>query len=261
MPIKVEGFSGGDRTDIKLPSTQESFIKKVAATNKPVVLVLMGGSAITFNYADAHIPAILHSWYPGELGGKAITDILFGLVNPSGKLPVTFYKSMNDLPDFEDYRMHNRTYKYFEGEPLYPFGHGLSYTHFAYSDLEVSEKELNKINNITVKVKVTNAGKFPGAEVIQLYLSDMVASVRVPKISLEGFDKIELNPGEQKEITFTLTPEQLAIINEKGEKIVEPGSFIVYVGGKQPKMKGNADNPTTEVLSEIIKYTGPFISL
>jgi beta-glucosidase len=261
MPLKVQGFSGGDRTDIKLPSTQESFIIKAVATNKPIVLILMGGSAIAINYADQHIPAILHSWYPGEFGGMAIADILFGLVNPSGKLPVTFYSSLDDLPEFEDYNMKNRTYKYFTGDPLYPFGHGLSYTSFAYSDLILSDRELNEIDNITVKVTVTNTGRITGSEVIQLYLSDLVASARVPKLSLEGFEKITLEPGEEREIKFELTPEQFSIISERGERIVEPGSFTIYVGGKQPNMKGNADNPTTQVLSEVFKYTGPFLEL
>jgi beta-glucosidase len=261
MPIKVEGFSGGDRTDIKLPSSQESFIKKVIATKKPVVLVLMGGSAIAVNNADKYIPAILHAWYPGEFGGKAIADILFGTVNPSGKLPVTFYKSVNDLPDFEDYNMHDRTYKYFSGDPLYPFGHGLSYTNFKYSDLEISDKEFDNVDKITIKVNVTNTGEIQGAEVVQLYISDVVASARVPKLSLEGFEKITLLPGEQKEVVFELLPEQLSIINDRGEKIIEPGTFSIFVGGKQPNMKGNADNPTTQVLIEEIKYTGPFITL
>jgi len=261
MPIKVEGFSGGDRTDIKLPSSQEAFIKNVIATNKPVVLVLMGGSAIAVNDADKYIPAILHAWYPGEFGGKAIADILFGTVNPSGKLPVTFYKSVNDLPDFENYNMHDRTYKYFTGDPLYPFGHGLSYTNFKYSDLEISDNEFDNAEKITIKVTVTNTGEIQGAEVVQLYLSDIVASARVPKLSLEGFEKITLLPGEQKEVVFELLPEQLSIINDQGEKIIEPGTFSIFVGGKQPNMKGNADNHTTQVLSEEIKYTGPDITL
>jgi len=261
MPIKVEGFSGGDRTDIKLPSTQETFLKKVVETNKPVVLVLTGGSAIAASYADKNVPAILHAWYPGEFGGKAITEILFGHYNPSGKLPVTFYRSIDDLPEFDDYNMQNRTYKYFSGDPLYPFGHGLSYTTFEYNDLIISDKEFDSAKKITINVTVTNTGNIPGAEVVQLYLTDIVASARVPKLSLEGFEKIKLNPGEQKVIRFDLKPDQLAIINDRGEKIVEPGSFTIYVGGKQPNMKGNADNPTTQVLSEQIKYTGPSLTL
>ena len=256
MPIKVEGFSGGDRTDIKLPSTQVNFMDKVVKTGKPVILVLMGGSAIAVNEADKNIPAILHSWYPGEFGGMALAEILFGDVNPSGKLPVTFYKSIDDIPDFEDYNMHNRTYKYFSGEPLYPFGHGLSYTDFEYSNLEIQDKEFDRIDEITLNVSVKNAGQVPGAEVVQLYISDMEASTRVPNITLEGFQKIYLEPGEQKTVEFQIKPEQLAIINEMGEKVIEPGSFKVYAGGKQPNMEGTADNKTTQVLSTEIVYTG-----
>ncbi len=261
MPIKVEGFSGGDRTDIKLPSTQLNFINKVVQTGKPVVLVLMGGSAIAVNDADKNIPAILHSWYPGEFGGMALAEILFGEVNPSGKLPVTFYKSINDIPDFEDYNMHNRTYKYFPGDPLYPFGHGLSYTCFEYSDLDISDKEFDSFDEITLEVDIKNTGQFPGAEVVQLYINDMEASVRIPNIALEGFQKIYLEAGEQRTVNFTIMPDQLAIINEMGEKIIEPGSFKVYVGGKQPNMKGTADNKTTQVLSTEIEYTGPAVKL
>ncbi|MGD9327827.1 MAG: glycoside hydrolase family 3 C-terminal domain-containing protein [Cyclobacteriaceae bacterium] len=261
MPIKVEGFSGGDRTDIKLPSTQLNFINKVVQTGKPVVLVLMGGSAIAVNDADKNIPAILHSWYPGEFGGMALAEILFGDVNPSGKLPVTFYKSIDDIPEFEDYNMHNRTYKYFPGDPLYPFGHGLSYTYFEYSDLDISDKEFDSFDEITLEVDVKNTGQFPGAEVVQLYINDMEASVRIPNIALEGFQKIYLEAGEQRTVNFTIMPDQLAIINEMGEKIIEPGSFKVYVGGKQPNMKGTADNKTTQVLSTEIEYTGPAVKL
>ena len=256
MPIKVEGFSGGDRTDIKLPSTQVNFINKVVETGKPVVLVLMGGSAIAVNDADKNIPAIIHSWYPGEFGGKALAEILFGKVNPSGKLPVTFYKSIDDVPDFEDYNMHERTYKYFSGDPLYPFGHGLSYTDFEYSRLEIPDREFDRIGEINLMITVKNAGQLAGAEVVQLYVTDMEASVRVPNITLEGFEKIYLEAGEEKTVNFTLKPEQLAIINDMGEKVIEPGSFKIYVGGKQPNMKGTADSRTTQVLSTEIIYTG-----
>lgn len=255
MPIMVDGFSGGDRTDIKLPSTQEAFIKKAVNSGKPLVLVLMGGSAIALNESDTNIPAILHAWYPGEFGGKALTEVLFGLVNPSGKLPVTFYRSVADLPDFEDYTMNNRTYKYFNGDPLYPFGHGLSYTSFEYSDLNISE--LKGLEPVRVSIKVKNKGHLVGNEVVQLYISDLMASARVPKLSLEGFEKISLSPGEEKEISFKLAAEQFAIINELGQKILEPGSFVIHVGGKQPGMKGTADNYTTRVLSGAIEYNGP----
>ncbi|MBR9997312.1 MAG: glycoside hydrolase family 3 C-terminal domain-containing protein, partial [Cyclobacteriaceae bacterium] len=258
MPVSVEGFSGGDRTDIKLPSTQLNLMNKVLETGKPVVLVLMGGSAIAVNEADQHVPGILHAWYPGESGGKAIAEVLFGEVNPSAKLPVTFYRSVEDLPDFEDYRMQDRTYKYFQGEVLYPFGHGLSYTRFEFSDLSVEPSELLTAGNLTVSVKIKNEGDSYGAEVVQLFLKDQNASFPVPDLSLEGFQKVFLAPGEEKNVRFTITPDQLAIINERGERVLEPGSFQVYVGGKQPGMTGNADNPNTGIMEAEIEYVGPF---
>ncbi len=261
MPVKVEGFSGGDRTDIKLPSTQLELMKKVVATGKPVVLVLMGGSSIAATFADQHIPGILHAWYPGEMGGKAIKEVLFGEVNPSGKLPLTFYRSVDDLPPFDDYGMSERTYKYFTGKVLYPFGHGLSYTHFQYSDLQVNPVESNTLEAVTVSVKVRNAGTRPGAEVVQLYLKDLISSVDVPHVSLEGFEKIVLAQGEEKVVSFRINPDQLSVINDNGEAIVEPGSFKLFVGGKQPGMTGTADNPTTQVLEGMFTYSGSATSL
>jgi len=261
MPIQVEGFSGGDRTDIQLPSTQKELINAVLATGKPVVLVLMGGSAIAVNEADQSIPGIMHAWYPGEFGGKAIAEVLFGEVNPSAKLPVTFYRSVEDLPDFEDYNMEGRTYKYFNGDLLYPFGHGLSYTKFGLSDLSIEPAELLTNGDIHINVTVKNIGDRAGGEVIQLYVKDQNASVPVPNLSLEGFEKIFLQPGEEREVHFILTPFQLAIINERGEQILEPGSFQIFIGGKQPGMTGHADNPDTQVLEAEIKYVGPFETL
>jgi beta-glucosidase len=261
MPIHVEGFSGGDRTDIKLPSTQVQLMNKVIESGKPVVLVLLGGSSIAVNEADQYVPGIIHAWYPGEYGGRAIAEVLFGEVNPSAKLPVTFYRSVEDLPEFENYDMQGRTYKYFNGEVLYPFGHGLSYTQFEFSDFSIEPVELLATGDISVDLKVKNRGERPGAEVIQLYMRDMNASVPVPNLSLEGFKKIFLAPGEEKNVHFTLTPEQLAITNDRGELILEPGSFQVFVGGKQPGMTGNADNPNTQVLEAEIEYVGPFETL
>lgn len=258
MPIQVEGFSGGDRTDIKLPSTQVHLMNKVIESGKPVVLVLLGGSSIAVNEADQYVPGIIHAWYPGEYGGRAIAEVLFGAVNPSAKLPVTFYRSVEDLPEFENYDMQGRTYKYFKGEVLYPFGHGLSYTQFELSGLSIEPMELLATGDISVDLKVKNLGERPGAEVVQLYIRDMNASVPVPNLSLEGFKKIFLAPGEEKNVHFTLTPEQLAIINDRGEMILEPGSFQVFVGGKQPGMTGHADNPNTQVLEAEIEYVGPF---
>jgi beta-glucosidase len=261
MPVHVEGFSGGDRTDIKLPSTQVNLMKKVVETGKPVVLVLMGGSAIAVNEADQLVQGILEAWYPGEFGGRAIAEVLFGDQNPSAKLPVTFYRSVNDLPDFEDYSMQGRTYKYFNGEVLYPFGHGLSYTRFAFSDLSVEPVELLSPGEVTVSVKIKNLGEKSGAEVVQLYIRDENASVPVPNLSLEGFRKVFLDPGEEKDVRFRIDASQLAIINNRGERILEPGTFRVFVGGKQPGMTGRNDNPGTAVIETELEYVGPFKTL
>ena len=258
MPVHVEGFSGGDRTDIKLPATQLNLMQKILETGKPVILVLMGGSSIAVNEADRQVPAILHAWYPGEFGGRAIAEVIFGDVNPSAKLPVTFYRSVDDLPDFENYNMQGRTYKYFEGDVLYPFGHGLSFTKFGFSDLMVEPMEMLSSGNVNIRVKVRNLGDVEGAEVVQLYIRDQNASVPVPRISLEGFQKVRLAPGEEKNVQFTITPDQLAAVNERGERILEPGTFQLYVGGKQPGMSGSADNAGTDVLETDIDYLGPF---
>jgi beta-glucosidase len=260
MPVKLKGFAGGDRTDLALPGSQENLMKKVASLNKPTILVLMGGSAIAVNWADKHIPAILEAWYPGEFGGQAIAEVIFGDINPSGKLPVTFYRSVNDLPSFSEYSMKNRTYKYFTGPVLYPFGHGLSYTSFEYTELQfgvgVGVAEISEPADIQISVNVRNTGTREGMETVQLYVSVEGATYPAPKIALQDFTKISLGPGESKEASFTLHPDQLAVMTESGERVLKPGNIKIYVGGKQPGMKGNADAGTTEVVSGTIKYTG-----
>src|SRR5678815_5751237 len=159
MDVKVEGFRGGDRTEITLPQPQEDLIKEVQALGKPVVLVLVGGSALAVNWANDNVPAILDAWYPGEEGGTAIADVIFGDYNPAGRLPVTFYKSVSQLPDFTDYNMQGRTYRYFKGEPLYPFGFGLSYTTFVYSNLRLNAKSVKAGEPVEVSVDVMNDGE------------------------------------------------------------------------------------------------------
>src|SRR6185295_12784621 len=186
MPVKIEGFRGGDRTDLSLPKSQEALLKAVVATGKPVVVVLLSGSALAVNWANDNVPAILHAWYPGGEGGTAIADVLFGDYNPAGRLPVTFYKSVDQLPPFTDYSMAGRTYRYFKGEPLYPFGYGLSYTEFVYSNL----RSTKSADNVKVTVDVKNTGERDGDEVVQLYLTDVAASVPVPIRTLVGFDRI-----------------------------------------------------------------------
>ncbi len=234
MPVKVEGFVGGDRTDIGLPAAQQRLLKRVHALGKPIVLVLLGGSAIAVPWADAHVPAILQAWYGGEAGGTALADVLFGDYNPSGRLPVTVYRSVADLPPFTDYAMANRTYRYFRGEPLYPFGHGLSYTTFEYSNLRLSKPALSADETLTVQADVTNTGPRAGDEVVQLYLSYPPTSPRNPIRQLRGFQRISLAPGETKTVSFTLTPRDLALVNDAGQRVVEAGEYRVSVGGGQP---------------------------
>ncbi|HEY5883216.1 MAG TPA: glycoside hydrolase family 3 C-terminal domain-containing protein, partial [Pyrinomonadaceae bacterium] len=245
MNVREPGFLGGDRTDIKLPAPQQGLLEAVAATGKPMVLVLMSGSALAVNWANSHVGAILHAWYPGEEGGAAIADVLFGDYNPAGRLPVTFYKSVDQLPPFDDYAMDGRTYRFFKGEPLYPFGHGLSYTEFKYTDINVSSPRIMATDTVTVSATVENAGNRQGDEVVQLYVTDVEASVRVPIRSLVGVERVHLKPGEHRVVSFTLEPRQLAVITDDGRVVVEPGEFRLSVGGKQPGLTGTANATTT----------------
>jgi beta-glucosidase len=255
MRVQVPGFSGGDRLTIDLPKTQEDLMRAVVATGTPTVLVLLNGSAVAINWADANIPAILEAWYPGQAAGTAIADVLFGDYNPGGRLPVTFYKSTDQLPPFEDYSMKERTYKYFTGTPLYPFGHGLSYTYFEYSKLVVP-KSVKAGDPVNVSVTVTNKGKLAGDEVVQVYITDREASAPVPIRKLVGFRRINLKAGESKNVSFTLDPRELSLITNDTRRVIEPGIFDVSVGGKQPGFSGTADAPTTKVIKSQFTVTG-----
>lgn len=249
MDVKVEGFRGGDRTDIVLPKPQENLIKEVQALGKPVVLVLLGGSALAVNWANDNVPAILDAWYPGEEGGTAIADVLFGDYNPSGRLPVTFYKSVAELPAFTDYRMQGRTYRYFKGQPLYPFGFGLSYSTFKYDRLKVSPKAIRNGDSVTVTANVTNTSKLAGEEVVQLYITDVAASVPVSIRSLAGIKRVSLRPGEKRMVSFEIKPEQMSVIDNNGKRVIEPGEFLVSIGGKQPGLTNSADAKTSGFVS------------
>ena len=231
--VEAGVHSFGDRTSIDLPGVQEELLKAIHATGTPVVLVLLNGSAVAVNWADAHVPAILEAWYPGQAGGIALAEVLFGDYNPAGRLPVTFYKSVEQLPPFDDYAMTNRTYRYFTGEPLYAFGHGLSYTTFAYSNLKLSTTKLQAGSELTVSVDVTNTGARTGDEVAQVYLTDLEGSTPRPLRFLAGFERTSLQPGEKKTLTFTITTEQMSMVNAQGLWGVEAGVFNVAVGGNQ----------------------------
>ncbi len=260
MPIEIEGFSGGDRTHLKLPKTQIELMKTIAATGKPVILTLINGSALSINWAAENIPAILSAGYPGQQGGNAITDVLFGNYNPAGRLPVTWYKSVEQLPDFENYEMTNRTYRYFKDEPLYPFGYGLSYTEFSYSNLQVPSK-IGMNEEITISVDVTNAGEMDGDEVVQLYLTDEKGSTPRPVRQLEEFQRIHLKKGETKTVHFTLQPRQLSIINKQGSRVIEPGWFTISVGGEQPGFSNRTDSELASTLSGRLKILGKTIKI
>jgi beta-glucosidase len=234
-------LSRGDRTEIGLPGEQEALLKAVVETGTPVALVLLNGSALAVTWADAHVPAILEAWYPGEAGGRAVAEVLFGDYNPGGRLPVTFYRSVDQLPPFADYRMAGRTYRYFDGEVLYPFGHGLSYTRFAYSDLVLDHDRLRGPEALTVSCRVENIGDRMGDEVVQVYLRDEEASLPVPRHSLVGFKRIRLAAGASATLHFTLQPRQFALADAEGRWVIEPGRFLLTVGGGQPGTPGTLE--------------------
>ena len=255
MKVKVDGFSGGDRVHTKLPKSQTDLLKKLKATGKPIVLVLLNGSALSINWENDNIPAIIEAWYPGQAGGTAIADVIFGDYNPAGRLPVTFYKDINDIPPFSDYKMKGKTYRYFEGTPLYEFGYGLSFTDFEYSNLTVSE-EVKAGEDLEVKVDIKNIGKMDGEEVAQVYLKNPDAGALNPKISLSSFERVFLKAGEQKTVTFMVSKDQMSMVNDNGEKVVNPGALNLYVGGSQPSKsskKGSVVTKTVKVVGNVTK--------
>ena len=233
MPVHVDGFSGGDRTSIDLPKTQQDLLDAVTATGKPVVVVLMSGSAIAMNWAQEHAAALLESWYPGEAGGEAVAAVLTGKVNPSGRLPVTFYASDQQLPPFADYSMRGRTYRFFPDEPLYRFGYGLSYTTFRYSNLRLSTESLAAGQPLTADVTVTNTGNRAGDEVAELYLIPP-SGVGYPLRSLEGIHRVTLAPHASAVVHFDLTPRELSEVDANGHRAVRAGSYQIFLGGTSP---------------------------
>jgi beta-glucosidase len=237
MPIKADGFAGGDRTSIELPLLQEGFLKRLHGLGKPVVLVLLNGSALAVPWAAEQIPAIVEAWYPGQAGGDALADVLFGDYNPGGRLPITFYESTADLPPFEDYAMQGRTYRYFRGDPLFPFGHGLSYTSFAYGDLLVSRQQVTSGESVDVSLKVSNTGPVAGDEVVQLYICDEFVSVPRPVKELKGFARVMLQPGESKAVTFHLPVDQLAFYDDNMDLVLEPGKIHVLIGSSSEDIR------------------------
>ncbi len=237
MKVSKPGFSGGDRTSIDLPAVQNEFLKALKATGKPIVFVMMTGSALAIPWEEENIPAIINAWYGGEAAGTAVADVLFGDYSPSGRLPVTFYKSDSDLPPFDDYSMKNRTYRYFKGVPLYPFGFGLSYTKFNYSNLKLSKTKIKKNEPVEAEVTVTNSGKVASDEVAQLYLTHLPGGADIPLYSLKGFKRIHLAPGASQQIKFTITPDMMKLVNEDGKSVLEPGNIKVSIAGSLPSKR------------------------
>jgi beta-glucosidase len=233
MDSNSPGFFGGDRVDLDLPRTQQQMLEALHATGKPLVVVLTSGSAVAINWAQENAAAVLALWYPGEEGGTALADVLAGDYNPAGRLPVTFYKSVAQLPPFRNYSMNGRTYRYFSGAPLYPFGYGLSYTTFSYGPARVDREQAAAGESVTVSVDVKNAGTSTGEEVVQLYVAHPGVE-GAPIRALQGFARITLAPGEQKTVHLPLTDRQMSIVAEDGSRRIVPGTVEVWIGGGQP---------------------------
>lgn len=247
LKVEVPGFSGGDRTSILLPAVQTTLMKNLKATGKPIVFVMMTGSALATPWESENISAIINAWYGGQDAGTAVADVLFGDYNPGGRLPVTFYKNDADLPPIGDYDMANRTYRYFTGKPLYPFGYGLSYTNFNYTNLVVNATLPFPI--VRISVKITNTGKMDGEDVAQLYIQHLNVKGKAPLKALKGFQRIFLKAGESKTLEFRLQSFDLAQVDEKGELIEVKGKLLISVGGGQP---GVMNKTTSNVLSKVV---------
>jgi beta-glucosidase len=243
--VVVAGIDEGefrDRAHLNLPGHQEELINKLAVTGKPIVVALVGGSAITMSNWLENVPAVLDVWYPGEDGGDAVADVLFGDYNPAGRLPITFPVFEGQLPLVYNHKPTGRGDDYINltGQPLFPFGYGLSYTTFKYSDLNFGRIKMSASDSTVVRCKITNSGKFDGDEVVQLYIHDELASVVRPVIELKGFKRIHLKAGESAEVSFVITPEMLSMLNKNLKKVVEPGDFRIMIGAscKDIRLRG-----------------------
>jgi len=261
MPINVEGFSGGDRTSLDLPRAQRDLLQDLVASGKPVVVVLMNGSALGVNWADEHAKAILEAWYPGEEGGTTVAEALAGDFSPGGRLPLTFYKSVDQVPAFDDYNMKGRTYRYFGGEPLYPFGYGLSYTNFEYSNLSFSKNPVAAADDLTVRslvvsVDVKNTGKLTGDEVVQVYLTHPGIE-GAPIRALAGFRRVHMAPGATRHVQIPIPHRQLSIVDADGVRKIVPGELQVWVGGGQPVTRDGL--PKTAGVAGSVKITGEMV--
>jgi beta-glucosidase len=240
----------GDRDSISLPQSQVNYIRELSIHGVKIVLVLTGGSPIALGEVENMVEAILFVWYPGMEGGRAVADVLFGDISPAGKLPVTFPRSLDQLPPFEEYCMKGRTYRYMTEEPLYPFGFGLGYSRFEFSELQLDKTALAPGDSLNVSLTLTNCGASDSAEVVQFYLSDLQAATVVPLHHLVGFERVVLRAGESRSVKFTLTPEMMSFYNDDGQLTLEPGQFRLEVGGCSPGKRGQdlgAPRPVTAV--------------
>jgi beta-glucosidase len=251
--------AAGDKLDLELPGLQQQLLEAVVAVGKPVVLVLVAGSALSVNWAQEHVSAIVQAWYPGEEGGSALADVLFGDVSPAGRLPVTFPRTLADVPAFDDYAMHRRTYRYLAAEPLFPFGFGLSYTRFAYSELTLSHATADAAEDlrIDVSVLVSNAGHRASDEVVQLYVRDLESSVVLPHHELRGVERVHLARGGSRRVAFQLSAKSLSLIDETGQRQLEPGRFQIFVGGSQPDPRSVALLGVSPLSAELVLTGGP----
>ena len=240
----------GDRKSISLPASQINYIKELALYGTKIVLVLTGGSPIALGEVEEMVDAIIFVWYPGMEGGHAVADVLFGDTSPSGKLPMTFPKSLDQLPPFDDYCMDRRTYRYSAEEPLYPFGFGLSYSKFEYSIFNLDKENVSMGNSVTASLRLKNTGERIAAEVAQFYLTDLKASTIVPLHHLIGFERVMLSAGETREIKFTITPEMMSFFNDDGKLTLEPGEFRLEVGGCSPGKRGQELGAPKPVIAE-----------
>jgi beta-glucosidase len=239
MKVQIPGFSGGDRTDIGLPAAQQQLLEEAKKTGKPLIVILLNGSALAVNWAKQNADAILEAWYPGQAGAQAIAETLSGKNNPAGRLPVTFYRDVSDLPAFTDYSMSNRTYRYYKGQPLYGFGYGLSYAEFNYSNLKLSTGRLEAGGDLTVEADVKNTGKREGDEVTELYLTPPKDAL-LPKYALRGFQRVHLSAGQTRHIQFTLDPRQLSFVNQQGVRAMRAGEYSLSMSGSQPEVSKGA---------------------
>jgi beta-glucosidase len=231
--VQIPGFKGGDKTSLDIPADQQKLLEEAKATGKPLVLVAMNGSPINLSWEKDNAAAIVEAWYPGQAGGLAIANVLTGKTNPGGRLPLTFYKSVDDLPPFDDYAMKGRTYRYYKGMPVYPFGYGLSYTSFSYAPLQVTPAAGGAGHGLTVTTTVRNTGARAGDDVAQLYLT-FPDKPGVPQVALRGFQRISLAPGEQRVLHFDLSPRDLSAVALDGTREVMAGDYAVSVGSGQP---------------------------